>query len=55
MVGRPGARDRPGSQGCLDVDDALHAQIRERFKPHIGSDGIAHFLNPLRVDLLRKP
>lgn len=39
----------------FDVDKALHGQIRERFMPHVGEDGMAEFLSPLRVDLLRKP
>jgi SAM-dependent methyltransferase len=38
----------------FDVDADLHAEVRRRFEPHIGPDGIADFLNPLRVDLLRK-
>ena len=38
----------------FDVDDALHAKIKAQFMPHIGADGIAEFLNPLRIDLLRK-
>lgn len=39
----------------FDVDDALHARIRERFMPHLDADGMAEFINPMRVDLLRKP
>ena len=38
----------------FDVDDALLTQIKAKFEPHIGEDGIAEFLNPLRVDLLRR-
>lgn len=37
------------------IDDALHARIRAAFLPHVRDDGFAEFLNPLRVDLLRKP
>lgn len=37
------------------LDDALHQRVRERFLPHVADDGIAEFLTPLRVDLLRKP
>ena len=38
----------------FDVDDALYAKIKAQFMPHIGADGMAEFLNPLRIDLLRK-
>jgi len=38
----------------FDVDDELFAEIKAAFLPHIGSDGIAEFHNPLRVDLLRR-
>jgi ubiquinone/menaquinone biosynthesis C-methylase UbiE len=38
----------------FDVDEALFAQIKAAFSPHIGSDGIAEFHNPLRVDILRR-
>ena len=37
------------------IDDELYAQIRQRFMPFVDSDGVAEFLSPLRVDLLRKP
>ena len=37
------------------LDDALYNEVRERFLPHVAADGIAEFLTPLRVDLLRKP
>ena len=37
------------------IDDGLYTQIRQRFMPFVGSDGVAEFLSPLRVDLLRKP
>ena len=36
------------------LDDELYAQVKQRFEQHIGDDG-AHFLNPMRVDLLRRP
>jgi SAM-dependent methyltransferase len=39
----------------FDIDDALYEAIRARFLPHVGDDGIAEFLVPLRVDLLRRP
>ncbi len=39
----------------FNIDAALHARVRAAFEPHIGDDGIATFLNPLRVDLLRRP
>jgi len=29
--------------------------VKQRFLPHVDDDGIAEFLTPLRVDLLRKP
>ncbi len=32
----------------------LHARVREAFSRHIGPEG-AHFAQPIRVDLLRKP
>lgn len=38
-----------------DVDDALYAQVKARFLPHLDADGIAEFVNPMRVDLLRRP
>ena len=37
------------------IDDGLYTQIRQRFMSFVGSDGVAEFLSPLRVDLLRKP
>lgn len=36
------------------LDDELHGQVKERFERHVGEDG-AHFLMPIRVDLLRRP
>ena len=35
------------------LDDDLYALVKQRFEQHIGDDG-AHFLNPIRVDLLRR-
>lgn len=35
------------------LDDALYQQVKQRFEQHIGDDG-AHFLMPIRVDLLQK-
>lgn len=43
------------THSSFDVDEALRAQVKARFMPHVGDDGIAEFLSPLRVDLLRKP
>ncbi len=36
-----------------DLDDDLYERVKRRFEQHIGEDG-AHFLMPIRVDLLRK-
>ncbi len=36
------------------ISPALHARVREEFSQHIGPEG-AHFAQPIRVDLLRKP
>ena len=36
------------------IDDGLYRRIREGFQSHMTPDG-AHFLNPTRVDLLRRP
>ncbi|MGD2116785.1 MAG: class I SAM-dependent methyltransferase [Chromatiales bacterium] len=38
----------------FDVDDDLFELIKQRFEPHIGTDGMAVFHNPMRVDILRK-
>ncbi len=35
------------------LDTGLHEQVRQRFEKHMGDDG-AHFLTPVRVDLLQK-
>jgi SAM-dependent methyltransferase len=43
------------THSSFDVDEALHAQVREKFMPHVRDNGVAEFLSPLRVDLLRKP
>jgi SAM-dependent methyltransferase len=43
------------THSSFDVDEALHAQVREKFMPHVGDNGVAEFLSPLRADLLRKP
>lgn len=32
----------------------LYEQVRQKFEQHMGDDG-AHFLKPIRVDLLKKP
>jgi len=42
------------THSAFDIDDALYAQIGAMFRSHIGADGIAEFLNPHRVDLLRR-
>ena len=36
------------------LDEELYNLVRQRFEQHIGDDG-AHFLMPMRVDLLQKP
>ena len=36
------------------LDDELYALVKQRFEQHVGDDG-AHFSNPMRVDLLRRP
>jgi ubiquinone/menaquinone biosynthesis C-methylase UbiE len=43
------------THSTFDVDDKLFEEIKARFAPHIDKDGMAEFLNPMRVDLLRKP
>ena len=35
------------------LDEKLYALVRQRFEQHVGDDG-AHFLVPVRVDLLQK-
>lgn len=35
------------------IDASLYEQVRKKFEKHMGDDG-AHFLTPVRVDLLRK-
>jgi len=39
----------------FDIDDTLYEEVKARFLPHLDEEGIAEFLNPMRVDLLRKP
>jgi len=36
-----------------DLDEELYQLVKQRFEQHIGDDG-AHFLMPIRVDLLQK-
>ena len=36
------------------LDEKLYALVKQRFEQHIGDDG-AHFLMPIRVDLLQRP
>ncbi len=43
------------THSSFDIDDTLHEQIRRRFLAHVDAAGNAEFLNPMRVDLLRKP
>jgi SAM-dependent methyltransferase len=38
----------------FDIDDALHARIREAFSAHLDQEGQATFLSPLRLNLLHK-
>ncbi len=38
-----------------EINDDVYEAVKTRFAPHVDDDGIAEFLNPLRVDLLRKP
>ncbi len=35
------------------LDDNLYQQVKQRFEQHLGDDG-AHFMMPIRVDLLQK-
>ncbi len=35
------------------LDDELYQRVKQRFEQHLGDDG-AHFLMPIRVDLLQK-
>jgi SAM-dependent methyltransferase len=43
------------THSAFEIDDALHHEIRSRFSPHLDTEGVAEFLNPMRVDLLRSP
>lgn len=43
------------THSTFDIDDALLERIKAAFAPHIDAEGIAEFVNPIRVDLLRKP
>ena len=36
-----------------DLEEALYDLVKQRFEQHVGDDG-AHFLMPIRVDLLQK-
>lgn len=36
------------------IDTELREEIRSRFVPHIAENGVAEFLNPLRVDILQR-
>jgi ubiquinone/menaquinone biosynthesis C-methylase UbiE len=36
------------------LDEKLYSLVRQRFEAHVGDDG-AHFLMPVRVDLMKKP
>jgi ubiquinone/menaquinone biosynthesis C-methylase UbiE len=35
------------------LDEKLHQRVKQRFEQHLGEDG-AHFLSPIRIDLLQK-
>lgn len=37
-----------------NLDDQVYSLVKERFEQHVGEDG-AHFLMPIRVDLLQRP
>jgi len=37
----------------FDIDAQMHAKIKTVFQRHVGGNGVAEFLNPHRVDLLR--
>jgi len=37
-----------------NLDDEVYSLVKERFEQHVGDDG-AHFLMPIRVDLLQRP
>jgi SAM-dependent methyltransferase len=39
----------------FSIDDSLLEEIRGKFSQHLNAEGVAQFLNPIRVDLLRKP
>lgn len=39
----------------FDIDQATFEEVKKRFLPHIGADGVATFENPARVNILRKP
>lgn len=43
------------THSSFDLDAELYGQVRERFMRHVKHDGRAEFLNPMRVDLLRRP
>lgn len=36
------------------LDQKLYARVKEKFEKHLGDNG-AHFVNPMRVDLLQRP
>jgi len=38
----------------FQIDASLHAEIKRRFDSYLDTDGIAVFMNPMRVDLLRE-
>jgi ubiquinone/menaquinone biosynthesis C-methylase UbiE len=38
----------------FQIDASLHTEIKRRFDSHLDADGIAVFMNPMRVDLLRR-
>lgn len=36
------------------IDEKIYKQVKQRFEQHLGDEG-AHFLMPIRVDLLKRP
>ena len=43
------------THSTFDIDEVLYERIRSAFMPHVNREGIAEFVNPMRVDLLRRP
>ena len=49
----PAVSNDSGSVIFDTLDAGLYEQVRQSFEKHMGDDG-AHFLTPVRVDLLQK-